>query len=187
MSPRSKKEYIEAIFLRYKKAPYNERTIILDEFCATCGYHRKHAIRLLRRFRRFIKPKLRKRGRSPVYHRDLILKPLKQIWLAANLPCSKGQEFGSKLNYKLYFSAFEFFMLYSLSNGSVQPLMQADPYSLQVKSTAVVNLTVSAESRSALQAGQISKDLTALAISSMTLNFDTTPRAINVSPVLGDT
>jgi hypothetical protein len=89
MSPRSKKEYIEAIFLRYKKAPHNERTIILDEFCATCGYHRKHAIRLLRKFRRFIKPKVRKRGRSPLYHRDLILKPLKQIWLAANLPCSK--------------------------------------------------------------------------------------------------
>ena len=57
MSPRSKKEYIEAIFLRYKKAPYKEKTIILDEFCATCGYHRKHAIRLLRRFKRFIKPK----------------------------------------------------------------------------------------------------------------------------------
>ncbi len=89
MSPRSKKEYIEAIFLRYKKAPYNQRTIILDEFCATCGYHRKHAIRLLRRFKRFVKPKVRKRGRSPVYQRDLILKPLKQIWLAANLPCSK--------------------------------------------------------------------------------------------------
>jgi hypothetical protein len=89
MSPRSKKEYIEAIFLRYKKASYQERTIILDEFCATCGYHRKHAIRLLRRFRRFIKPKLRKRGRPPVYHREILLKPLKQIWLAANLPCSK--------------------------------------------------------------------------------------------------
>ena len=89
MSPRSKKEYIEAIFLRYKKASYQERTIILDEFCATCGYHRKHAIRLLRRFRRFIKPKTKKRGRPPVYHREILLKPLKQIWLAANLPCSK--------------------------------------------------------------------------------------------------
>src|SRR5512136_767952 len=89
MSPRSKKEYIEAIFLRYKKASRKERTLILDEFCATCGYHRKHAIRLLRRFRRFVKPKVRKRGRSPVYHRNIILKPLKKIWLAANLPCSK--------------------------------------------------------------------------------------------------
>ena len=89
MSPRSKKEYIEAIFLRYKKATCKEKTIILDEFCATGGYHRKHAIRLLRRLKRFIKPKTKKRGRSPLYHREVILKPLKQIWLTANLPCSK--------------------------------------------------------------------------------------------------
>jgi len=89
MSPRSRKEYIEAIFLRYKRAPYKEKTTILDEFCATCEYHRKHAIRLLRRFRRFIKPKVKKRGRAPVYHTKVILKPLKQIWLTANLPCSK--------------------------------------------------------------------------------------------------
>jgi hypothetical protein len=89
MSPRSKKEYVEAIFLRYKKATCKEKTIILDEFCAACGYHRKHAIRLLRRFKRFIKPKAKKRGRPPVYHQELILKPLKQIWITANLPCSK--------------------------------------------------------------------------------------------------
>ncbi len=89
MSPRSKKEYVEALFLRYKRASCKERSIILDEFCATCGYHRKHAIRLLRKFKRFAKPKLKKRGRSPVYHRNRILKPLKDIWLAANLPCSK--------------------------------------------------------------------------------------------------
>ncbi|MFH0814061.1 MAG: hypothetical protein V2A69_14670 [Pseudomonadota bacterium] len=48
MSPRSKKEYIEAIFLRYKKASRKGKTIILNEFCATSGYHRKHAIRILR-------------------------------------------------------------------------------------------------------------------------------------------
>lgn len=89
MSPRSKKEYIEAIFLRYKKASRKQRSVILDEFCATCKYHRKHAIRLLRRFKRFVKPKLKKRGRSPSYPRNTILKPLKRIWLAANLPCSK--------------------------------------------------------------------------------------------------
>jgi hypothetical protein len=89
MSPRSKKEYVEAIFVRYKKASSKERSVILDEFCATCGYHRKHAIRLLRKFKRFAKPQLKKRGRSPRYHRTLILKPLKHIWIAANLPCSK--------------------------------------------------------------------------------------------------
>jgi len=89
MSPRSKKEYIEAIFVRYKNAPRPRKTLILDEFCATCGYHRKHAIRLLRGFKCFQKPKAKKRGRPPSYHPEIILKPLKQIWLAANLPCSK--------------------------------------------------------------------------------------------------
>ena len=89
MSPRSKREYIEAIFVRYKNAPPKRKTLILDEFCATCGYHRKHAIRLLRAFKRFQRPKAKKRGRPPSYHPEIILKPLKQIWLAANLPCSK--------------------------------------------------------------------------------------------------
>jgi hypothetical protein len=89
MSPRSKREYTEAIFLRYRNAPRKEKTSILDEFCATLGYHRKHAIRLLRKFKRFRKPKNKKRGRAPIYSHPPILKPLKQIWLAANLPCSK--------------------------------------------------------------------------------------------------
>ena len=60
-----------------------------DEFCTTCGYHRKHAIRLLKKFTRFIKPKKRKRGRTPLYSKAVIVKPLKKIWLSANLPCSK--------------------------------------------------------------------------------------------------
>jgi hypothetical protein len=32
MSPRSKKEYLETIFLRYKKASSKEKTVILNEF-----------------------------------------------------------------------------------------------------------------------------------------------------------
>jgi hypothetical protein len=88
MGPRSKREYIEAVFLRYKKASRKEKKKILDELCATCGYHRKHAIRVLRKFKRFTKPKEKKRGRHPVYQEDITL-PLKRIWLAANLPCSK--------------------------------------------------------------------------------------------------
>ncbi len=89
MSPRSKKEYTELTSSRYKKASRKQKSAILDEFCATYQCHRKHAIRLLRRFRRFIKPKLKKRGRTPLYPKESILKPLKHIWLAANLPCSK--------------------------------------------------------------------------------------------------
>lgn len=89
MSPRSRREYVEAIFLRYKRASRKEKKVILDEFCATSGYHRKHAIRLLRGFKRFTRPKPKRRGRSPTYDRDALLKPLTEIWLAANLPCSK--------------------------------------------------------------------------------------------------
>jgi hypothetical protein len=80
---------VEAIFLRYKKASRKEKTAILDEFSSVCGYHRKHAIRVLRGFKRFTKPKAKKRGRPSVYHRADIVGPLKTIWLGANLPCSK--------------------------------------------------------------------------------------------------
>lgn len=89
MSPRSKREYVEAVHRRYKNASRSERTIILNELCATCGYNRKYAIRLLRGFKRFTKPKPRKRGKPAVYQKDDILVPLRRIWLEANLPCSK--------------------------------------------------------------------------------------------------
>ena len=89
MSPQSKREYRETIHLRYKNATRQEKTAILDEFCATCECHRKHAIRVLKGFQRFTKPKTKKRGKHPVYQNEAILKPLKKIWLAANLPCSK--------------------------------------------------------------------------------------------------
>ncbi|MFZ3137582.1 MAG: hypothetical protein WA126_09355 [Thermodesulfovibrionales bacterium] len=89
MSSQTKREYLEAIYLRYKRASRKDKALVLDEFCATCGYHRKHAIQLLKKFTRFIKPKKKKRGRIPLYSKEAILKPLKKIWLSSNLPCSK--------------------------------------------------------------------------------------------------
>jgi hypothetical protein len=89
MSPRSKREYTEAVHLRYKNATRQEKTAILNEFCATLKCHRKHAIRVLKGFKRFTKPKARSKGRPPIYQSEAIRKPLKAIWLNANLPCSK--------------------------------------------------------------------------------------------------
>jgi hypothetical protein len=89
MSPRSKREYRETVYLRYKNATRSEKTAILNEFCATCGCHRKHAIRVLKGFKRFAKPKQKRRGKPPLYQNEAILNPLKKIWLAANQPCSK--------------------------------------------------------------------------------------------------
>ena len=89
MSPQSKEEYFEVLHKRYKEASRREKTIIIDECCAVCGYHRKHAILRLKKYKRFTKPKPKKRGKPVVYDKEAIIRPLKQIWLTANLPCSK--------------------------------------------------------------------------------------------------
>ena len=67
MSPRSKREYLATIHKRYKKANRKGKSAILDEFCQNCGYHRKHAIRLLSQVGRHKKPLRRKPGKPPAY------------------------------------------------------------------------------------------------------------------------
>lgn len=89
MSPQSKQEYFEALHKRYNETSRKEKTVIIDEYYAVCGYHRKHAIRRLKGYKRFTKPKQKKRGKPSVYKKEAIISPLKQIWLTANLPCSK--------------------------------------------------------------------------------------------------
>jgi hypothetical protein len=66
---------------------------------ATCGCHRKHAIRVLKRFKHFTKPKPKRRGKSPVYKNEAVIKPLKEIRLAANLPCSAGSRFEADIDF----------------------------------------------------------------------------------------
>lgn len=85
MGPRSKREYVEAVFVRYKKASRKEKKGILDEFCAILDYHRKHAIRALRNFRRFTKPQKKKTGRCPLYDADGIVIPLSLRLVEASL------------------------------------------------------------------------------------------------------
>lgn len=91
MSPKSKKEYFKAVWLRYKKAVLKtEKTKILDELCLNCCLNRKYAIRRLRNFKslRRKKPK-NKPGPKPKYQQPEFLAVLKEIWITANLPCSK--------------------------------------------------------------------------------------------------
>lgn len=45
MNPLSKREDLAAIDWRYCSTSRRAMSIILDEFCQTCNYHRKHAIR----------------------------------------------------------------------------------------------------------------------------------------------
>lgn len=86
MSRKSKWEYLKAIYMRYQKAPRSERKQILDEFCATCGYHRKHAIRLLNGPPPERLP--RKKGRRPLIYGPELTRILSAIWRAAGYPWS---------------------------------------------------------------------------------------------------
>ncbi|MDP2728112.1 MAG: hypothetical protein Q8P59_11300 [Dehalococcoidia bacterium] len=61
----SKHELVDAIRERYAKAGREEKGNILDEFVASTGYHRKWAIRLLKRGRP--KPRVGHGGRPRIY------------------------------------------------------------------------------------------------------------------------
>jgi hypothetical protein len=91
MSPKSKFEYLKAVAPRYQTSfRKSQKALILDEFCATCGYNRKYAIRKLASFKIRRRPEVKKRpGRKSKYNLPDVLKPLEKIWLTANLPCSK--------------------------------------------------------------------------------------------------
>jgi hypothetical protein len=85
MSLQSRREYLEKISDRYGRVGRQYKTKILDEFCANCGYHRKHALRLLRR------GKVRRRTRPgpKLRYGPQLLGPLKELWLASDQLCSK--------------------------------------------------------------------------------------------------
>jgi transposase InsO family protein len=88
MNGRSRREYLEAIFARYRKAELPEKQMILDEFCRNTGYHRKYAIRLLNGPPPDPKPeRARARQRAPSYGASVI-SILGAVWEAAGFPCA---------------------------------------------------------------------------------------------------
>jgi len=54
MPPKPGKQYIAQLLSRYKNASKVEKNTILDEFTKTTGYHRKSAIRILRKRYRYV-------------------------------------------------------------------------------------------------------------------------------------
>ena len=47
MCNKSRREYLQAITRRYVSAAVEEKTLIIDEFCAVCHDNSKYAIRLM--------------------------------------------------------------------------------------------------------------------------------------------
>lgn len=87
MSLSAKREALARIHGRYQRAGRLHKKIILDEFCATCGYHRKAAVRLLNRPLRTARP--RRSGPKIIYDPAQVLPVLKVVWLASDQLCSK--------------------------------------------------------------------------------------------------
>ena len=81
-----RREYLRAIYERYRRSSAEKKGTILDEFCRICDYHRKYAIRLLGGPRPEAHPRPR-RSRGPSYGR-LVIQALAQIWEAAGYPWS---------------------------------------------------------------------------------------------------
>lgn len=86
MGPQARREYVVAMRERYGRLSRAGRSALLDEVCALCRCHRKHAIRLMRVPAPSAAP--RRPGPARHYGPD-VLDPLKAIWLAAEQPCSK--------------------------------------------------------------------------------------------------
>ena len=87
MSLSAKRESLARIHGRYQRAGRPHKTRILEEFCATCGYHRKAALRLLNHPLRTAPPK--RSGPKRTYEPGEVLPVLKTIWLASDQLCSK--------------------------------------------------------------------------------------------------
>ncbi len=88
MSLSAKRESLARIHGRYQRAGRPYKKLILDEFCATSGYHRKSALRLLNR--PLVVGSVRKRpGPKPIYDAAELLPVLKSIWVKSDQLCSK--------------------------------------------------------------------------------------------------
>ena len=87
MSHQAKREVFRAIYWRYRKASRWEKAAILSEFCRTCGYSRKYAIRKLGGPPPEERKQRRRPGRQPTYPEEVI-EVLAEVWQAAGYPCS---------------------------------------------------------------------------------------------------
>lgn len=87
MSLKSKNELLAVVRPRYLKAGKMEKRKILDEFTSATGYHRKHAIRVLKN--RVTKTRRRKRTGYPSLYHGEVVQALEQIWEIYGQICSK--------------------------------------------------------------------------------------------------
>jgi hypothetical protein len=82
----TRRELIDAVAARYRAAGRNQKKEILDEFVRVTGFHRKHAIRVLKKAPGQEAPEPRQRAR--IYN-EAIREALTIVWEAADRICGK--------------------------------------------------------------------------------------------------
>ena len=89
MSLKSKRELLEVLRPRYLKASKAEKKKMLDEFTSVTGYHRKHAIRVLKNKVQVQNHRKRKPKTYQAVYRGEVVQALEQIWEICGHICSK--------------------------------------------------------------------------------------------------
>src|SRR5438477_3400537 len=86
LSVTTRRELIDAVAARYRAAGRNQKKEILDEFVEVAGFHRKHAIRVLKKAPRRETSEPRQRAR--IYD-EAVREALTIVWEAADRICGK--------------------------------------------------------------------------------------------------
>jgi len=89
MSLKSKRELLEVVRPRYLQAKKLEKQKMLDEFTCATGYHRKHAIRVLKNQVQVQNHLKRKTKTYKTIYRGEVVQALEQIWEICGQICSK--------------------------------------------------------------------------------------------------
>src|ERR1043166_4611681 len=87
LSLATRRELTEAIAARYQAATHADKRKILDEFSEVTGFHRKHAIRVLRKASKDAAP-VQGAHRSRIYD-EAVRQTLTMLWEAADRVCGK--------------------------------------------------------------------------------------------------
>ena len=85
VGPQAIREYLARMRERYEQASRKQKGGLLDEVCEVTGYHRKAAVRVLRRGARGRRS--RRRGRT-VRYEPAVVAALRAIWTVAGYPWS---------------------------------------------------------------------------------------------------
>ncbi|MDQ0821025.1 hypothetical protein QFZ79_003397 [Arthrobacter sp. V4I6] len=82
-----RKAVTKAIATRYARSDRSAKRIILDELCATAGWHRDHARKALRQS--LVLRKVRPRSPRPPIYGEPVITALRPCWAVQGNPCGR--------------------------------------------------------------------------------------------------